>query len=346
MWQKFLASFRRYMAIWILFGLMLCGSGYYLWLHRRPFTQNAFVVANIRVVNALVPGYISQINVKNNQRVVKDQVLMTIYRPVYDLQQQSAEHALQAQIALVAKLEFACKVAETAVESAQATAANAQYLSERAVQMYAQLAVSQAYSEEKLRAYESAMAQLTGAKHNLNVAKSELQQAQATVKKLEADYKLAQIYYQWTEVKAQSDGFVSNMYTSPGGYVAVGTPLFAFVDDSVWYIQANFKETELSQIQVGQKALIWLWQYPGKTFHGTVLDIGWGVERREQSSFTGMPVVQKENEWFLLPQRFPVQIRIDDPDENFPLHSGGSAFVAVDTPAYPFRQFIWQLFQI
>ena len=55
-------------------------------------------------------------------------------------------------------------------------------------------------------------------------------------------------------------------------------------------------------------------------------------------------VVRKENEWFLLPQRFPVQIRILDPDRRLQLHHGASAYVEVDTPSRPVRQFFWELF--
>ena len=57
-----------------------------------------------------------------------------------------------------------------------------------------------------------------------------------------------------------------------------------------------------------------------------------------------MPVVAQENEWFLLPQRFPVQIRITDPPDDPVLHFGGSAYVELKTESHPIRQFFWELF--
>ena len=59
---------------------------------------------------------------------------------------------------------------------------------------------------------------------------------------------------------------------------------------------------------------------------------------------TGLPVVKKENEWFLLPQRFPVQIRILNPDRELQLHHGASAYVEVEIPSRPGRQFFWEVF--
>ena len=54
--------------------------------------------------------------------------------------------------------------------------------------------------------------------------------------------------------------------------------------------------------------------------------------------------VKKENEWFTLPQRYPVQIRILDPDPELYLHFGASAYVELEIPSRPFRQFFWELF--
>ena len=70
--------------------------------------------------------------------------------------------------------------------------------------------------------------------------------------------------------------------------------------------------------------------------------VNWSAEKRQSSAGTGLTEVKKENEWFLLPQRFPVQIRITNPDEK--LHFGASAYVVLDIPAHPIRQFFWELF--
>jgi len=135
------------------------------------------------------------------------------------------------------------------------------------------------------------------------------------------------------------------MYLTPGTYVNPGDVLFAFIDTDKWWVQANFEETELSNIEEGQKVSVKLWQYPGKVFEGAVTATGWGVQRRKMSDKSGMPIVEKENEWFLLPQRYPVQIKLLNIDKKYKLHPGGTAWVRVHTSAKPIRQFFWQYLQ-
>ena len=168
--------------------------------------------------------------------------------------------------------------------------------------------------------------------------------AAASLKRLKAELELAEIYESQTLVTALSDGYVTNLSISPGGYYRPGDVLFGFVKSDVWFVQANFKESELSELKKGLAARIWLWQYPGREFHGVVEEVGFGSERRRASPVTGLPEVEKENEWFLLPQRYPVQIRIQDPPGDLIFHVGASAYVELDSLARPIRQFFWQMF--
>ena len=132
------------------------------------------------------------------------------------------------------------------------------------------------------------------------------------------------------------------MMISPGSYCKPGEILFAIIDTSNWYIQANFKESELSEIRPGTKAVIRLRQYPGKIYYGTVESSRLSAERRKTDRQSGMTEVTKNNVWFPLPQRFPVQIKINNPDDL--LNFGASAYVTLDIPSRPFRQFFWELF--
>ena len=132
------------------------------------------------------------------------------------------------------------------------------------------------------------------------------------------------------------------MMISPGSYCKPGEILFAIIDTSNWYIQANFKESELSEIRPGTKAVIRLRQYPEKIYYGTVESSRLSAERRKTDRQSGMTEVTKNNVWFPLPQRFPVQIKINNPDDL--LNFGASAYVTLDIPSRPFRQFFWELF--
>lgn len=325
--------------------ILLAGTAYYLHLHRYPFTQNAFIVTDSRAVSALVDGYITDIYVRNNQFVRKGDPLFSVFKPPYALKVEELQNALDAEKYNQKAIDFSIKALESLVKEKTSVVNNAQYLSNQANQLYKNNATSEKDMEEKLRQFEETQDQLTQAQNNLDSMKQQYLESSANQLKLQSQINIAKVNLDLTTVKALADGNVTNMFMSPGAYVKQGDTLFAFIATDTWWVQANFKETELSTLKAGQKARVWFWQYPGKEFTGVVDETGWGVDRKITSNPTGMTVVQKENEWFLLPQRFPVQIKIINPDPAYPLHPGASAFVQVETPAAPLRQFFWQLFQ-
>lgn len=322
-------------------GIVLCA--YYWSLHRRPFTQNAFLIANIRPVSPLVPGYLTEVMVKNDQAVKQGDVLFTTFKPPYELKVRELEYAIAAERAALAVLEAKRDSARAMVAKAEAESANRDYLAGQASRMYDGNAVSQSYTEEMSRARSAAAAQLESSRHELSAAEHAVRRTAAAIGGLEQQLALAKIYLEQCTVRALRDGFISNMHISPGGYYKPGDVLFAFVENDRWWVQANFEETDLSLLRPGQRARIWLWQYPGKCFDGVVESVNWNVERRLSSRATGLQDVPKENQWFLMPQRFPVQIRISAPDPDYPFHLGGSAFVQVDVSSQLLRQMIWRL---
>ena len=87
----------RHWGILLITAILIAGTWYYLWLHRMPFTQNAFIVSNIRPVSALVSGYITNIYVKNNQAVHKGDPLFTVFRQPYELKIQELINAIAAE---------------------------------------------------------------------------------------------------------------------------------------------------------------------------------------------------------------------------------------------------------
>jgi len=195
-----------------------------------------------------------------------------------------------------------------------------------------------------VREREVAQAQLKIAEAGMNVTKENLQNAYATVESLSAELEEAKVNLSLTTIYAQTDGIVSNMYLTKSVYADQGKPLFSFIDTDEWWIQANIKETELSNVREGQKVWIKLWLYPYKYFEGRVANIGWNVNRQLTSAENQLAEVIKENEWFLLPQRFPVQIKITDKEiDKYPLHVGATATVIIDTEDDIIRHLFWQI---
>lgn len=317
---------------------------YWFSWHWKPFTQNAFVFADTRPVSPPVEGFITEIHVKNNQFVRKGEPLFTVFREPYRLKREVLENEVKAKRAEVLALEAEIRSLEAEIRRSLAELANDRYLSGRARKMYGVEAVSQAYAEERLRAQEASEAKVEAVRQKAESVRHRRRQAEAQAAALEHRLELSRVFLELTVVRAMADGWVTNLTLTPGGCYKPGDVLCGFIASGNWHVQANFKESELSEIAEGMNARIWLRQYPGRIYRGVVESTGWGAERREMSRETGLPSVRRENEWFLLPQRFPVQIRILDPDLSLQLHHGASAYVEIDTPSRPIRQFFWELF--
>lgn len=160
----------------------------------------------------------------------------------------------------------------------------------------------------------------------LAVDKMRVERAQAQL-----SVEIAQSQLQATQVYAQADGVISNLTLTKGALVQAYQPLFAFIHTDKWWIEANFKETDLASIKKGDKAKIRLRMYLGKkAYIGVAQDTNWAVGRSKTDTNTLLQQVPQENQWLLLPQRFPVLIEIKDPDPNFPLHVGASAYVTIE----------------
>ena len=138
-----------------------------------------------------------------------------------------------------------------------------------------------------------------------------------------AAYDLAQ-----TTVKAPADGIVSQASSfKVGQFVGSGTPLFALVETGDTWVDANFKETQLTNMKPGQKAEIVLDTYPGRTFQATVKAIGAGTG----AEFSLLPAQNATGNWVKVTQRIPVRLELDDADARMALRTGMSASVTVDT---------------
>ena len=335
---------RKHLPLIVLLFLLLLWGSYWLFWHIKPFTDNAFVFANTRPVSPWTAGYITEIFIKNNQFVKKGSPLFSVFAPPYFLRAQELEHELETLAAQLKSCEAKWQRSLEKIKTFSADAEKFRYLYSRGEAMFKNAAISEDYIVEQRRNLKVSLADLAAAEHNAEALKHECDALRAKIRKSTSALALEKIWCEQTTVRALSDGYAINMTISPGGYCKPGETLFAFVDTSEWYVQANFKESELSAIKAGTPARIWLRQYPGREYRGEVCAVGWGAERRETSLHTGVAEVKKENEWFMLPQRYPVQIKILDPDQALHLHFGGSAYVELDIPARPFRQFFWELF--
>jgi len=113
-------------------------------------------------------------------------------------------------------------------------------------------------------------------------------------------------------------------YLAPRG---LGMDVFTLVDTGTWYVVGNFRETQLRHMRQGSAAEIYLQSQPNRRFQGTVVGLGWAVLPEYGTSVNGLPKIDRQLDWVRLAQRFPVRIRVDNPDDSFRL--GASAVVTV-----------------
>jgi membrane fusion protein (multidrug efflux system) len=157
------------------------------------------------------------------------------------------------------------------------------------------------------------------------VAASQIEAAQAALKSAAAQTEQARLDVSYCDVVAAEAGTVTHKNVSPGDYVQVGQNLIALVPLKVW-ITANFKETQLENMRVGQPVEIRVDAYPGTTFHGHVDSFQHG----SGPAFSLLPPENATGNYVKVVQRIPVKIVFDDPpDPQLPLGPGMSVLPTV-----------------
>ena len=144
--------------------------------------------------------------------------------------------------------------------------------------------------------------------------------AQAAVHAAELDLGYCRVY-------APFSGKVVNLNISPGAFARAGTEMSTLVDTGTWYVMANFREVDVRHIHAGAPADIYLQSQPGRHFRGTVVGLGWAVLPTDGTSVMGLPNVERSLEWIRLATRFPVRIKVEDPNDSFRI--GASAVATV-----------------
>ncbi len=149
----------------------------------------------------------------------------------------------------------------------------------------------------------------------------------ARVAAAEAAVHSAELNLSYCRVRAPFTGLVVNMDIANGAFARAGVDVFTMVDTHTWYVIADFRETQLRHIPLGAPVDLYLQSQPGKHFRGTVIGLGGAVLPENGTSVMGLPRVERSLDWIHLAARFPVRIKVDNPDDSF--HLGASAVATV-----------------
>jgi membrane fusion protein (multidrug efflux system) len=323
----------------VLLLLLMVGAGvaYWYYIHIYISTDDAYVTGYVGVISPRVPGRISEVSVDNNYFVKPGQILVKLEPQDYEVAVAQAEGNLgrlrqDMQQRYVKVSTSQAKVAEAEANFKMAAIDKKRYTSlfERRTipkqsldRVDTRYRVDQALLERAQRELKEALAAIGG-------ATSIPLEEQPVIKEAKAKLAQARLNLEYTEIQAKIAGYITKRQVEVGNWVQPGQPLMMLVplDFSQLWIQANYKETELTNVYIGQSATVTVDTYPGVKFKGRVDSIMAGTG----SAFSLLPPENATGNWVKVVQRIPVKIVLLPPyPENRPLRLGMSTIVTIDT---------------
>lgn len=312
-------------------------------IHLMTFeeTEDAQVEAYINPVTARVSGFIKEIRYDDNQEVKKGDTLLIIDQNEYQLQQQQAVAGLQntkEEIGVLqSNIETATKMTE--VNKAQIAAAKSRLVKARQeFERYEKLFEGESATKEQMENIQSALdvakADYQAALHSYDVSLSKVADSKSQISPVLSEIKRRNLILQrnaldvsYTVLTAPYNGRMGRRTIQPGQQIQVGQTLAFIVDkESGLWVVANFKETQIHNMHIGQTVEIITDAYPDKKISGKILSWSPATGAR----FSLLPPDNSTGNFVKIAQRIPVKIKIEnnDPAQSF-LSAGMNASVSV-----------------
>jgi membrane fusion protein (multidrug efflux system) len=308
---------------------------YYGYFESHVSTDDAYVDGSVSLVSSRIPGTVAKLYVMENWGVKAGDLLLTLDPRDYQVRMAQAEAQLARARQSVDELYAQLQAAEAGVNLAGSQLREAQLDYNRAKALREQNVVSSQFYDQALTAMRVAVADRALAEHQLQQARAALggdmvdharydrpivQQAQAVLEATKLDLSYA-------EVRSPITGIVTRKSVHVGNRVQPGEPLMALVPVDRLYITANFKETQLTDVRVGQPADIQADIYPGFVFRGHIDSISVGTG----AAFALLPPENATGNWVKVVQRVPVKVVLNEkPPSDKQLRMGLSVEVMVD----------------
>jgi membrane fusion protein, multidrug efflux system len=306
-------------------------------------TDDAYLQADTTPLAAKVPGYVRKVVAQDFQQVKAGDVLVQMVDDDYRAQLDQARANVMGAEAAIAIIEQQKRLQNALINQAQAMIAATQADLTRyhleTVRQQALLATriagtaqltEQAVDNEQHAAATLALnhAQLDQQRQQSNVLDSQEAQARATLKAQQAMYDLATINLGYTRITAPVDGMVGQRQVQNGQYLSVGTQVFTIVPLPHVWVVANYKETQMTRVRIGQPARVTVDAFPGTVLHGHV--DSWSPASGAQ--FSLLPPDNATGNFTKVVQRIPVKIVLDpNPAIDNLLRPGMSVIATVDT---------------
>jgi membrane fusion protein (multidrug efflux system) len=325
---------RVLLLVFVPLAAALAGMYWYATGGRLVETDNAYVKANIVNVTAAVAGRTIEVPVRDNQPVEKGTLLFRLDPEPFEI--------------AVARAKAQMEVVRTEVQSLRAEYREALQETAEARERI-EFLTRQLERQERLK--EKGMTRADAwdeARHNLEAARARLASVQERTNRVlanlggdpqmpaerhpryaqaKAEYDAAALDLARARIQAPVAGVLSNMKLQVGEYVEKGVPVFGLIESGPLWIEANFKETQLTNMRVGQAAQVVADAYPDVQWEG-VVD---AIAPATGAEFAVLPPQNATGNWVKVVQRVPVRIRVDPAEQPVQLRAGLTVTVTVDT---------------
>lgn len=322
----------------LLFTLLIAILGiawflyWYFYLSYYQSTDDAYANGNFIVVNSAIPGSVVSYYADNTDLVNEGQLLVQLDRTNYQVTFDRELATLASVVLEVRQLYDNVKISQANLDNRKATLERTQYDFNNRSNLVGSGAVS---NEDFVHAKND----LAIAEYNFRQAQFQLQSAEAAagntpveqhplIEKQKSNVRSAYYNLRHCSIYAPATGYVAQRTVEVGKWVTPQTALMAIIPTTYVWVDANFKETQLYNMRIGQPATVWLDIYGSKVkYEGKVLGIASGTG----SVFSLIPPQNATGNWIKIVQRLPVRISLDpETVQKYPLRLGLSANVDVD----------------
>lgn len=285
-------------------------------------TDDAQIEQYLSPVNIRVPGYIQRICFTEHQRVCKGYTLLILEDEEYRIQLKQAEAALMDARSGRKVVAHTLNTVANSASVYDASIAEAQYRAdqlEKDYHRYSTLLKKKATTpivvEQYQTQWEMARARVAALKQQREAAHSSItevdqrqENAEAAILRAEAAVELARLNLSYTVVTAPCDGYLGRRSIEEGQLVSAGQTLTTIIPDTRKWVIANYKETQIASLSVGQEMEVTVDAFRGKTFKGRIT----AISSATGSKYSMVPTDNSAGNFVKIQQRVPVRIELTD----------------------------------
>ena len=283
-----------------------------------PYTSQARVQGYVIGVAPQVSGIVTEVLVKDNERVEADQPLFRIDPSQYEIALAKAQSDYENALRQVEAGDAGVEAARANLRSARANLEKAQKDTDRLERLY-----REDPGTISVRRLEVSRANLDSARAGVAAAKASVQQAieskggdsnaeiNTILRIAQTGVEKAELDLEHTLVRATDRGQITDLRTEVGVFAGAGHPIMTLISLSDVWIQAEFTENNLGHIHKDSPVEIVFDSLPGKVFHGNVTNVGIGISATREPQPGTLPTIDNSRDWLRQAQRFPVLVHFE-----------------------------------